>query len=129
MRIGIMSCTNDNSDKEYDFSKAVRGPIDDPLTMLKLMMSVKYMDPRDRNTLENICKEVEDLRAQVKYWEDQEIHEAMECYLHTKDLEAALKDVLEYVDVDNMTMQHKYLKWIKVLQGGKWEPGNVEVDK
>jgi hypothetical protein len=34
-----------------------------------------------------------------------------------QDLEEALRDCMEYVDVDNLTMQTKWREWEKVLEG------------
>ena len=118
-------------EEEYDFSKAVRGPIDDPLTMLKLMLSVKYMDPRDRNTLEQIVKEVEHLRKELDYalmGAAAEGKDRDRADQRAADLENALEDCMSYVDVDNLTMQTKYRKWQQCLKGGSWEPQNVEVE-
>ena len=39
----------------------------------------------------------------------------------------ALNDCISYVDVDNLTMQHKYTMWKHVLDGGGWNRGNVKV--
>lgn len=44
------------------------------------------------------------------------------------ELEAALRDCMSYVDVDNLTMQTKERNWRAVLDGGKWNPANVEIE-
>jgi hypothetical protein len=43
-------------------------------------------------------------------------------------LRAAFTDCLQYIDVDNLTMQTKERNWRAVLKGKAWKSGNVEVD-
>ena len=38
-----------------------------------------------------------------------------------RQLRLALRDCMDYVDVDNLTMQTKYEAWLKVLNEGKEE--------
>jgi hypothetical protein len=44
-------------------------------------------------------------------------------------LKAALRDCMDYVDVENITMQHKQARWQAVLNGGDWQPGNLGVEE
>jgi chromosome condensin MukBEF ATPase and DNA-binding subunit MukB len=44
-------------------------------------------------------------------------------------LKAALRDCMDYVDVENITMQHKQARWLAVLNGGDWQPGNLGVEE
>jgi hypothetical protein len=38
------------------------------------------------------------------------------------DLERALDNCLQYVELDTMVDQARYLRWVKCLKGGSWEP-------
>lgn len=43
------------------------------------------------------------------------------------NLRNALRDCMDYVDADNLTMQTKHRNWQAVLDGGPWNRANVEV--
>jgi archaellum component FlaC len=67
-------------------------------------------------------------------WEEQAKAEASSCSrtidrlrAEVERLKAALRDCMGYVDVDNITMQYKQKMWLAVLNGGDWQPGNLEV--
>ncbi len=45
-----------------------------------------------------------------------------------RHLQAALRDCMDYVDADNLTMQTKHRNWQNVLNGGPWNRANVVCD-
>jgi hypothetical protein len=86
---------------------------------------------RTADLLTQSLNELERLRAENKLLfddgQDRELYvDKLEDEIER--LRAALRDCMSYIDVDNLTMQTKHRNWQRVLDGGEWKSGNVEIE-